>query len=188
MWTDAKQCATEFFVNRPNTSLFLGTTLFLGSLPLTILTSIVLGISLVLGSAFILLQGTVLAVTFAGIATTLIGPICIATTVTIVFYAVRRFYLALRCLRVRMLFKTTTLLEQVQVLPKDETISRNKDQQNHLVQDPSIQSPKHKISSKGKPYQCEHCRTNRHDLCMSRKRADEKNVKNAGQQAGQPPT
>lgn len=187
MW-QAKQRATQFIANRPKTSLFLGTILFLGSLPITIMTSIVLCISLVLGSAFILLQGTVLAVTFAGIATTLVGPIFIATAVTMVFYAVRRLYLALRCLRVRMLFKTRTVLEQYHVLPKDETNRQEKDPQNNLVQDSSNHTPSRKLDPKNAPYQCKFCRTNRHDLCMSRRRAHDKTLRDAGQQTGQPPT
>ena len=181
MW-QAKQRAKQFFANRPKTSIFLGTTLFFGSLPITVFASIVLCVSLVLGTAFILLQGTVLAVTFAALATTLAGPICIASIVTIVFYAVRRSYLALRCLRVQMLTTTTTFLEQFHVLPEDETNTRNKDPQHYPVKDPSSERPKSKY------YQCQFCRANRHDLCVSRKLAHNKKVKNASQQTSQPPT
>ena len=177
MW-QAKQRAKQFIVNRPITSVFLGTTLFFGSLPITVLASIVLCVSLVLGSAFILLQGTVLAVTFAALATTLAGPICIAAIVTIVFYAVRRFYLALRSLRVRIVTATTTLLELFHVQTEDET---DNDPQNYLVEDPRIKSPS------AKHYQCEFCLANRHDLCVSRKHAHKKRVKNFGQQTTQPP-
>ena len=181
MW-QAKQRAKQFIVNRPKTSVFLGTTLFFGSLPITIFACIVLCVSLVLGVAFILLQGTVLAVTFAALATTLPGPICIAAIVTMVFYAVRRFYLALRSLCVRIVTATTTLLEQFQVLPEDETDNRNKDPQYYLVEDPRIKSPK------AKHYQCEFCLTNRHDLCVSRRHAHTKKVKNFGQQTTELPT
>jgi hypothetical protein len=176
MW-QAKERTKQFFVNRPKTSLFLGTTLFFGSLPITIFASIVLCVSLVLGTAFILLQGTVLAVTFAALATTLAGPICLAAIVTAVFYAVRRLCLALR---LRLTTTTTTLLEQFHVLPEDETDTRNKDPHYYPVKDPRSKSPR------AKHYQCEFCLANRHDLCSSRRHAHIQNVRNAGQQTSKP--
>lgn len=179
MW-EAKQRARQFCIDRPKTSLFLGTTLFLGSLPITILTSIVLCTSVVLGVAFILLQGTVLAVTFAGLATTLAGPICMAALVTAAFYAARRLLLALRCLRARILHTTTTLLEKFRIRPEDKTCIRNRDPLYARVKLPANEDPK------TKRYQCEFCRAHRHDLCVSRKLAHHKQVKNAGQQTSQP--
>ena len=179
MW-QARDKAKQFFTNRPKTSLFLGTTLFLGSLPITIFTSIILCVSLVLAATFLFLQGTVLAVTFVGLATSLAGPTFIAAIVTIIFYVVRQSYRALRCQCLRMSTKSRTVIES-HAQSDNENTPGNTDPQNHPIKNTENETPK------GIHYQCEFCRANRHDLCVSRQRAHA-GMKTAGQETNVPST
>lgn len=166
MW-EAKRRARQFLEDRPKTSLFLGTTLFFGSLPITIFTSIIIGLSIFLGTTFLLLQGTVIAFSLTALVTTLAGPLCLAASVTVAFYALRRTYLGLRTLVLRttaipiQLFKRLRGGDNEQ--PPEETTTRTGD-------------------DKDEDYVCEFCRANLHEHCVSRKSKRHKSHKTAGRQ------
>ena len=164
MW-EVKQRARQFLENRPKTSLFLGITVFFGSLPITIFTSIIIGGSIFLGTVFLLLQGTVIVFSLAALATTLAGPLCLAASVTLAFYVLRSTYLGLRTLVLRttvipiQLFKRLTGKRNDQ--PPEKTTTRTGD-------------------DKDENYVCEFCRANLHEHCVSRKSKRHKSRKTAG--------
>lgn len=150
---EVRQRVRHFLVSRPKTSIFLGTTLFFGSLPITILTTIIIGVSVSLGTAFLLVQGTVVAFSVASLVTALSGPLCLAGLVTLVFHAVRNVYLGLRVLVFRTTTKCTGLFKQF--TGKSSQSSMDKTDIND--------------KNTGDNYICEFCRANLHELCVSRK-------------------